>query len=115
MQAEIAIMQPRNRAELISHYLLRLSVAGLAAYLLFFVFAILMHGPVRRGFGALPGIAFWGGIPISIALFAVGFFIRDRKASIKTMLLAVPMGILWFFAALSSFALLWGSASCASC
>jgi hypothetical protein len=83
---------------------------GLAAYLgVFVLFALVPISSTRRLFGQLPAIAFWGGIPASVVLFVAAFFMNERKASVRTMLLAVFSGLLWFLAAFGSLAMLWGN------
>jgi hypothetical protein len=96
---------------LLSRWLLGLSYTGLAAYLLFFFLSTFVPAFVtRRLFDPLAAVAFWGGIPASVALFVVAYFVRERKASIRTMLLALFLGLLWFAAAVACFAERWGTA-----
>lgn len=107
----IIAAQRRSGAELLSRWLLGLLYAGLATYLLFFFLSTFMPASVtRRLFDPLAAIAFWGGIPASVALFVVAYFVRERKASIRTMLLAFVLGLLWFAAAFACLAVQWGTA-----
>jgi len=101
----------RRGAALLCWYLSWLLCVGLAAYLLFFLLVSVMPtSATHRLFDPLAGVAFWGGIPASVALFIGGFFIDERKTSIEMMLLAVVLGLLWLSAAFGSFVVQWGTA-----
>ena len=85
-------------------------VTGSALGISFVLVLLLMSMEWRRRgiFGFLPGLAFWGGIPISVTLFITGFFRTTRRQSIFTMVIAVIAGIAWFFVAFFSMALMMG-------
>jgi len=101
----------RHGAALLCWYLSWLLCVGLAAYLLCFLLVMVMPtSATHHLFDPLAGIAFWGGIPGSVVVFIAGFFREERKASIKTMLLAVVFGLLWLSAAFGSFLVQWGTA-----
>lgn len=101
-------MGTRPLPESLSRIILAVSLAGLAICLaIFFLANYLGRRLVSHAFGLLPAVAFWVGLPGSIALFVLGFFIESRKKSITTMLIAVAVGIVWFFVAFGSFAIAW--------
>jgi ABC-type Fe3+-siderophore transport system permease subunit len=101
-------MRPAS-ADVISRVITSLSFVMLVVYVAIVGSVMNSPPPVRQGFGSLPGFAFWGGVVSSFVLFVVGFFRRERWPSIRTMITAVVLGLLWFFVTFGSLAITWGS------